>query len=50
MERRPLECGVLEVGGKALSEGVWVGFKPSSLEGVSEGVSKYRGRALGGGV
>ena len=42
----PLECGVLEFGGRALSEGVWVGFRPSSLEGVSE----CRGRALGGGV
>ena len=42
----PLECGVLEFGGKALGEGVWVGFRPSALEGVSE----CRGRALGGGV
>ena len=42
----PLECGVLEFGGKALGEGVWVGFRPSALEGVS----KCRGRALGGGV
>ena len=40
----PLECGVLEFGGKALSEGVWVGFRPSVLEGVSE----CRGVALGG--
>ena len=39
----PLECGVLEFGGRALSEGVWVGFRSSSLEGVSE----CRGRALG---
>ena len=39
-----------EFGGRALSEGVWVGLRPSSLEGVSEGVSKCRGRALGGGV
>ena len=46
----PLECGVLEFGGRALSEGVWVGFRPSLLEGVSEGVSECRGRALGGGV
>ena len=42
----PLECGVLEFGGRALSEGVWVGFRPSTLEGVS-GCS---GRALGWGV
>ena len=42
----PLECGVREFGGAALSEGVWVGFRPSALEGVSE----CRGRALGGGV
>ena len=46
----PLECGVLEFGGKALGEGVWVGFRPSALEGVSEGVSECRRRALGGGV
>ena len=42
----PLECGVPEFGGRALSEGVWVGFRPSLLEGVSE----CRGGALGGGV
>ena len=41
-----LECAVLEFGGRALSEGVWVSFRPSSLEGVS----KCRARALGGGV
>ena len=41
---RPLECGVPEFGGRALSEGVWVRFRLSSLEGVS----KCRGRALGG--
>ena len=41
-----LECGVPEFGGRALSEGVWVGFRPSSLEGVSE----CRGGALGWGV
>ena len=40
----PLECGVPEFGGGALSEGVWVEFRPSTLEGVSE----YRGGALGG--
>ena len=40
----PVECGVPEFGGRALSEGVWVGFRPSSLEGVSE----CRGGALGG--
>ena len=44
----PLECGVPEFGGKALSEGVCVGFRPSMLQGVSEGVFKGRGRALGG--
>ena len=38
-----MECGVPEFGGRALSEGVWVGFRPSSLEGVSEA----RGGALG---
>ena len=42
----PLECGVPESGCRALSEGVWMGFRPSSWEGVSEG----RGGALGGGV
>ena len=46
MKGGPLECGVLEFGGRALSEGVWVGFRPSALEGVSE----CRGGALGGGV
>ena len=35
-----------EFGGKVLGEGVWVGFRPSALEGVSE----CRGRALSGGV
>ena len=45
-----LECGVLEFGGRALSEGVCVGFRSSVLEGISEGVSKCRGRALGVGV
>ena len=44
----PLECGVLEFGGRALSEGVWVGLRPSVSEGVSEGVSECRGGALGG--
>ena len=42
----PLECGVLEFVGGALGEGVWVGFRPSALEGVSE----CRGGALDGGV
>ena len=42
----PLECRVPEFGGRALSEGVWVGFRPSALEGVSE----CRGGALGGDV
>ena len=46
----PLECGVLEFGDKALGEGVWVGFRSSALEGVSEGVSQCRGRALRVGV
>ena len=32
----PLECGVLEFGGKALGEGARVGFRSSVLEGVSE--------------
>ena len=45
---RPLECGVLEFGGWALGEGVWVGFRSRVLEGVSEGDSECRGRALGG--
>ena len=40
----------MEFPGKALGEGVWVGFRPSALEGVSEGVSERRGRALGEGV
>ena len=44
----PLECGVPVTGGRALSEGVWVGFRPILLEGVTEGVSECRGRALGG--
>ena len=42
----PLECAVLEFGGRALHEGVWVEFRPSPLEAVS----KCRGRTLGGGV
>ena len=42
----PLECGVLEFGSRALGEGVWVGFRPSWLEGVSEGVSECRAKAL----
>ena len=42
----PLECGVLEFGGRVLGEGVWMGFRPSALEGVSE----CRGGALGGGL
>ena len=40
----PLECGVPEFGGRALSEDVWAGFRPSPLEGVSE----CRGGALVG--
>ena len=40
-----MECVVPEFGGKALGEGVWVGFRPSTMEGVSE----CRGGALGGG-
>ena len=46
----PLGCGVPEFGGSDLSEGVWVAFRPSKLEGVSEGGSECRGGALGGGV
>ena len=46
----PLERGIPEFGGGALSEGVWVGLRPSTLEGVSEGVSECRGGAMGGGV
>ena len=42
----PLECGVLEFGGRPLSEGVWVAFRPRALEGVSD----CRGRALCQGV
>ena len=42
----PLECGVPVFRSRALSEGVWVGFRPSVLEGVSE----CSGRSLGGGV
>ena len=42
----PLECGIPESVGRALSEGVWVGFRPSSLEGMPE----CRGRTLGGHV
>ena len=45
-----LECEAPEFGGRALGEGVWVGFRPRSLEGVSEGVSECRGGAPGGGV
>ena len=41
----PPECGVP----RALGEGVWEGFRPSSLEGVSEEVSEGRGGALGEG-
>ena len=40
----PLKCGIPEFGGRSLSENVWVGFRPSALEGVSE----CRVRALGG--
>ena len=29
----PLECGVPEFGGKALGEGVWMGFRPSTVGG-----------------
>ena len=29
----PLECGVPEFGGKALGEGVWIGFRPSTVGG-----------------
>ena len=30
-QRGPLEGGVLEFGGKALGEDVWVGFKPNAV-------------------
>ena len=46
VERRASGVWSSEFGGRALSEGVWVGFRPSSLEGVSE----CRVGALGGGV
>ena len=49
MEGGPLESEVPEFGGGALSGGVWVGFRPSTLEGVLEGVSECRGGALAGG-
>ena len=42
--------GFQEFGGRALGEGLWVGFRCSTLEGVSEDVSECRGRALGVGV
>ena len=42
----PLECGILEFGVRALRKSMWVSFRPSALEGVSE----CRGRALGWGV
>ena len=29
----PPECGVPEFGGRALSEGVWVGFRPRAVGG-----------------
>ena len=29
----PLECEVLEFGSRALSEGVWVGLRPSAVGG-----------------
>ena len=32
-----LACGVLEFGGKVLGEGVWVGVRPSALEGSLRG-------------
>ena len=47
---RSLACGVPGFGGSALSAGVWVGFRPSAMEGVSEGFSECRGGTLGGGV
>ena len=33
----PPECGVPEFGGKALGEGVWVGFRPSTVGGGLRG-------------
>ena len=32
-----LECGALELGGKALGNGVWVGFRPSMVGGGLRG-------------
>ena len=32
-----LECGVPEFGGRALGEGVWVGFRPSAFGGGLRG-------------
>ena len=46
LQRRASGVWSWEFGGKVLGEGVWVGFRPSALEGVSE----CRGRALSGGV
>ena len=46
MERRASGGWGSGDGGRALSEGMWVGFRPRALEGFSEG----RGGALGGGV
>ena len=31
------ECGALEFGGRALGEGVWVGFRPSAIGGGLRG-------------
>ena len=42
----PLEHGIPELGGRALREGMWVGFRPSTVGSVSE----CRGGALGRGV
>ena len=46
----PLECGILEFGSRDLSEGVWVGFRPSALEGVSECRGGALGRSAGAGL
>ena len=50
VERRASGVWSSGVWGRDPGEGVWVGFRLSLVGGVSEGVSKCRGGALGGGV